>query len=352
MNHIQRFRISNQNEMDEANTFLTYKLGIMVDKEDINCKICLCSIPRETVIIKNNFWTCPKGHTNKYKENAIHKNKFFEFNISKIINVIETKIDSRHVENKGSYLIYKSGDNSVPIFFFDMPQDAGLFNESIKRNGFFIYYNENAKSKLTNSYNENNFMTLQEFLSSDNNRIIKLLESISKAAYPLETLSIIQKINNFITVNGSSRFEDQCQNFFEGLKLNERQVVEFLDFLKHNKNNPSGNKFVKIGSNYPVDIVPIELYSYFSGILRITSDKGFDAKMYSTTLTNRSYKEKKESNTGRQLVFIVSTNQIDNAVWRDIIRGKENSGNWVHFIIDLDLLSLLLYYVGYKGYFN
>ena len=139
MTHIQRFRISDKNEMDEANTFLGYKLGNIVDKEDICCKICSCSIPRETVVIKNNFWTCPKGHNNKYKENAIHKNKFFEFNISKIINVIETKIASNNIENKGSYLIYKSGDKSVPIFFFDMPQDAGLFNESIKRNGFFVW---------------------------------------------------------------------------------------------------------------------------------------------------------------------------------------------------------------------
>ena len=51
----------------------------------------------------------------------------------------------------------------------------------------------------------------------------------------------------------------------------------------------------------------------------------------------------------RKMVFI--TNQsARSAAWEEIIKAKQNTGDWYHFIIDLDILVILLYFLGYENF--
>ena len=119
------------------------------------------------------------------------------------------------------------------------------------------------------------------------------------------------------------------------------------------RENPSGNKFVRIGSNFPADVMPIELFSFVSSILNVTSNTHYDAKMISKILDFETYKSKKLSNPGSRLVFVTSADGVEPRIWRDVIQARQNNqGEWFYLIIDRDMLSLLVQCIGDDNYFN
>lgn len=348
----RRFIVQNPDQEIIADLFLKYKLGKKVEVDNVRCKHCLIFTPLEEADIRNNFWKCPKGHNNKFNKKYIVKRKYFEFDFSDIIRKFEKKLNSKNIQNYKAYLIFHYKSKEVPIFFFDIPTNSSLFFEGLKKGAFFVYFDVKAKEKCETAYNKTNFIHLYEFFNKDKKEIIRILQSIANSIYPLETLKINRKINKFIRNKNFEKFEKEVTAILNDLKNNEQKITNLLDLCCTNRTNPTGYKFVHIGGNDPLDIYPIELFSYLNGVLETSSDKGYDAKMFSDKLTYQKYKEKKESNSGRKLVFITSTSNIDNKIWKDIKKAKENSGDWFYFVLDLDLLSLILYYIGNKKYFN
>ena len=349
---LKRFYIRSKEDFEKARIFEKHKLGKLRKYRDVQCKHCSIKVPIENLTLVNKFWKCPKDHNNKYNEKSIISGSLFEFDYSDILKIIYNKIGAKKVKLKSNYIIFEGKSKNVPIFFFDSPMNISIFLEGLKRCGFFIYFNEEEVQKEKTPYNKNNFMDLFTFLKIDSSKIIQKLKLIEKSSKPLKTLDIIQKIDYFTKKNSFEYFELEVSKIFNDLKLKESEIINLLDLFKFNKENPSGNKFVNVGGNFPVDIYPIELFSYFSKLLEISKDKGFDAKKFSEKLTYQTYQKKKESNSGKKLVFITSANKIEGKIWKDVIQARENTGEWIYFILDLDLLSLLLFNMDYQKYFN
>jgi hypothetical protein len=350
----QRMIIKNKEDEEKVALFQRYGLGTLIDNKNMKCKHCPIQVPLESLERKNNFWTCPKGHDNKYNEKYVLTSKEFKFDFSNLINIINTKINSSLILNKNTYLLYLGNQTQVPIFLIDVPLNSSIAMEGIGKSSLLIYQNEELKKRSITAYNKNNFIDLYSFFNESNDNLLRKLESISQSSYPLKVLTIFDRINRFVQKNKTNyeAFEIEATRLFNELKTKEKEIENLLSFLSYNRNNPTGNKFVHIGSNYPVDFCSIELFSYFNEVFEVSSKKGYDAKMFTSELTYSTYQKKKESNPGKSLVFITSTEKIDNKIWRDILEAKKNNGNWIYLLIDLDLLSLLLFYIGYENYFS
>jgi ribosomal protein L37AE/L43A len=328
-----------------------------LEKIDVSLFVCKhCSHPNNKFELKveKNLWKCLNcDRNNKYDTKTEKTNTFYMINRDKLEKAIKL-----HLENAGlsagiidDDLYVVNQGKKIPILLLELNANTTSLIDWLKHPCIVLYLFNESKKKASDIYSKPNFIKLENFFETKKQDLIDCINQLSVKYEESEIMKITIKIRNFSARKQWGEFEKESASFFNDFKNNEQKIKDMLAFLKINAENPTGTKFVCIGGNYPADIIPINLSDYINELLKVENNKGYDTKLYSRKLTKSVFNEKCNTNKGRKLVFITNT-CANKDVWEEVIKAKQNSGEWYHFILDLDLLKMLLYFIGYEQYFN
>ncbi len=338
-----------------VNVLIKYNLVTDVLQIDLVCKHCGHPNAKENTTIFNEFWKCSNcNRNNKHKLDNERESKYYLISYKKIRQAIIDKLNKfgLNIVSLEEDLFLKFNNYKIPLVLLELNEDSSSIVNFLEVPSIIIYFLESSKSSLENVYTSPYFCSITDFLLLEKNNFITKLNSLTTNLESPIILTIKEKIKTFCKLNEWKRFEKEVSRFFDELKFNEGKIKKMFNYFKENSINPNGTKFVHVGGNYPVDIYSILLFEYLNEMIKVEAEKSYDAKMYQKKITKQTIDNKTNTNKGRKLIFI--TNQrADSGAWREIIKSKENyDGKWYHFIIDFDLLVLLLYFVGHNKYFN
>ncbi len=322
---------------------------------DLICKHCGHPNAKENTAIIKEFWKCSNcNRNNKYKPDNERETKCYIISYKKVKPIIVNKLkkmgfDISFIEGD---LFLNFNDSNVPLILLEFNEDASSVINFLEVPSIIIYFLDSSMASLENVYTTPYFYSMADFLTLKREDFVLKLASITTSLENPKVLEIREKIRSFCKTKGWESFEKEISKLFNNLKFNEKTVSKMLNYFKENSINPNGTKFVHVGGIFPVDIYPIPLFDYLNEMIKVESDKSYDAKMYQRKITKQTIDKKANTNKGRKLIFI--TNQkADSGAWTEMIKAKMNyEGRWYHFIVDFDILVLLLFFIGYDDYFN
>ena len=334
---------------------LLKQLGIVIseDKKHYLCKRCGHKNNFEEVDVINDFWQCVGcNRKNKNNQNQVKTEIYYHIKLQKLYSKLSDKIKkSGFSVEKNSDLCIKLKDGLFPIFALEFPERISSLIDSLQRASLLVYFLEPSKMSLENIYSRPQFIKVVDFFKLDDEELKTKINALTLHLEKSEVFEYKRKLNDFCKNKGWQEFEKEIARFLNSLKMHETEVRDMLSFFQRNKNNPTGTKFVHVGGNFPTDIYAISLFDYFNGMLEVFNNKSYDAKQLSNKLTKTVIDEKCRTNKGRELVFI--TNQdASSGAWEEMIKAKEQASKWYHFIIDEDLLIILMYFVKSNDYFS
>ncbi|MDO8555928.1 MAG: hypothetical protein Q7R96_02020 [Nanoarchaeota archaeon] len=328
-----------------------------LEKKEIAIHVCRsCSHPNNTSEIKTikNLWKCVNcDRNNKYDQKTEKIKKFYQVDLKKLKEGIRNHLKNNKLitENidEDDYVVLQG--KKIPVLILELNSNTSSLIEWLSHSCFILYLYDESKNKIADIYSKPSFFRLTDFFQMNEQKLNDCFRQISLKYEESDIMKITDKLSNYIVTKEWNDFEKEISTFFNNFKNHEQKLKDMLAFLKKNKENPTGTKFVCISGNFPVDIMPIILYQYIDELLKTEQNKGYDTKFYSNKITKSVINKKCNTNKGRKLIF-VTNNFADNGAWEEIIKAKKNNGEWYHFILDLDLLKMLLYFVGYDQYFN
>ncbi|VVB59851.1 Uncharacterised protein [uncultured archaeon] len=319
------------------------------------CKHCGHKNNVDEIQIEKLLWQCAScNRKNKYDLSKERIETFYYINTKKLSIAIDKKIKSSDLiltNIDGDYFIYYA-NKKIPLIVADSLENTSTLIDILKHSSLILYFLDETKAALADIYSTPKFLKITDFLNMDEGTLINKVHEISLKFDEAEVFKIKSKINVFCKDSKNwKEFEEEITKLFDELKFNEKGICDMLLFFKRNQNNPTGTKFVHVGGNFPSDISSIQLFEYMNKMLEVMKNKAYDAKQLSQKLSKTVVDEKCRTNKGKRLVFMTNKSAASGA-WEEIIKAKEQASDWFHFIIDLDLLTILLYFVGYEGYFN
>lgn len=322
------------------------KLGIYKETEYLVCKKCKAKKPISNIDLSDEFWECQNSHSNsiKHVERKIEKQFIWDFNA--VNKAIKNKLEEiSQVSDKNSHWIISTINGKLPVTVIDSPLTSGahILLNNYDKGVLLLYLFESSKKEFQNIFISENFISVSNFLTQNIDEIRKKLCSVQLSH---DVTKLIDAEDEIEQIKNYEEFEIKVNSILNNLKKEETKLKNLLSVLQKNKNNILGSRFVHIGSNYPTDIEPIELYTYIDKFLEIDKSTGYDAKWITTNLTYGNFKKKLETNPGKRLIFITSAKNVEGTIWKRIIDAqKNNKGEWYHIVIDFEILSLLWAYL-------
>jgi hypothetical protein len=216
-----------------------------------------------------------------------------------------------------------------------------------------IYYHFQEANKMFNIYTEKRMIDIGDFLKQSKEDLDKLLALHVSYIDEDSIRKIKSKIELFAKTHSDSDFEKEVTNLFSLLRNKSKELETMLIFFNYHKNIPLGKKPIHIGGNNRSDIEFIELFGYFNALLNLGENKSADAKRYySSHITNATITDKVKTNYGKEIIIVTNSDKVDPGAWSYIWNSYKEHGNWKFFILDLDLLSLIIYHLGLKELFQ
>lgn len=334
---------------------LLKQLGIVIpeEKKYYLCKKCGHKNNFEEIEVVNDFWQCVDcDRKSKNNPNQVKTEVYYHIQLNELYSKLADKIKrSGFTTENNNNLCIKLNGGLFPIFALEFPERISTLIDSLQRASLLVYFLELSKTNLENIYSKPQFIKVSDFFKLGDIELKKKIDNIILHLEKSEIFEYKRKLSDFCKNKGWQAFEKEIARFLNDLKVHEKEIRDMLSFFQKNKNNPSGTKFVHIGGNFPADVYAISLFDYFNGLLEVFNNKSYDAKQLSNKLPKSVIDEKCRTNKGRELVFI--TNQdASSGAWEEMIKAKEQASGWYHFIIDEDLLIILMYFVKSNDYFN
>lgn len=316
---------------------------------------CICGrvYPLESIKVRSQFYTCPYCESyRKFNEKNISTDEIYEVDIRKLMRRIKEKLDELEVftieKFNEQYLSFKG--LLIPIVLLENSSPSNLDPQNYS---FILYYNLSDFQKYSNVYSQKRMMELGDFFNMDKDSFNKFLSSQEKYAQNNQILAIKNKIASFCSTKSPEDFEKEITKLFLLLKGKNTEIESMLNFFNRYKNILIAKKPIHIGGNHPADIEFIDLFDYFNQLFDLDKNRGADTKRYNDAeITEHTITQKMITNHGKELVFITNQNKISNTAWKYIWDAMETNKKWTLFILDLDLLSLLVYHLRLDDLFN
>ena len=312
----------------------------------LECKRCGTPNTTRPDNLQDGFLDCSCGKRIKYNEKNVTIEERLEIKPDDykkfVINRLK-KLNQNVLEKFGHSYIHK--DNyKIPLIFLELDCSSG-FLEALKTNSLIIYYSDASKRKMQNTLTKPNFVSFYELLESEM-KVTEAIKTLSTNYSDTAYLSAKERISQYARDKGWEEFEKETQKLFEELRTKQESLNSMLSFFKKHENAPLGRKFIQIGGNHPVDVESISLFEYLNALIDFEKSKGIDAKCYSRRITLKVYDEKVRTNRARGMIFVTNQNKVSKKVWKKLLDAKkDNQNRWYDFIVDLDILSILLVFL-------
>jgi len=342
---------------DYPNIEILKAWNLVEKKEDksYSCKHCGYPNISEVLSVSNEFWQCSncnrKNKLNKSKELC---NVNYLVKITNINRAIKKKVEQMGIEfiKEGEDIYIKINDKKLPLVVLDFSFNQSSLIDALENKFPILYFLDSNKKLIENIYSSSHLMNFCDFLNSEKNELIQFLEVCLINLKKSRILKIKRKLKKFNKDHTSQDFEIKVKSLLDSLKSNEEDVRKMISFFNKNMKNPTGTKFVHIGGNYVSDIMPINLHDYLNKLLEVLENKSYDTKLYSNKLTKSDVERKYLTNIGRMVVLICNE-EVTSGVWQVVFDSKQNNnGEWFVFVIDKDILTLILNFVGDKDFFD
>jgi hypothetical protein len=349
----------NKNRLkSDDKSFETLLKGNLLDEIQIKlirCKSCGMSYSIEDVSVTQKFWTCGKcSKPQKYSDNNISLKSYWALRSMAFNKRVSSHLKKCNYELVAKfdqfYVLYKS--QLIPVIILEFASQSELLDATLA-NSIIIYCSDLLYTKNANVITKGYFISAGDFFLLNELSLVNLLEVVSKTQTLPRLFEVKSRIDKYALTKSWGDFEAETQKLFDELKNKRTEINRMLQFYKMNNSNPLGSKFVHVGGNYQVDVEVINLYQYLSELIDFSeSSTGIDAKRYTKTLSLQVYEDKTRTNRGRSVIFVTNQHKISPKVWEQIFISKSQHTKWYDFIIDLEILSILVYFLDLNDLYN
>jgi hypothetical protein len=317
------------------------------------CKKCGMLIAIDDNFVNEGLKSCPVClKTAVFSTNTITECKIIKLNHERTIEICDAELirtfgEANLVRDQGRHCwIYRTENTSIPIVISDVSSYNQFINNRADLCWLCIVVDWEATKDKLNSYNELNFIRIEDIIDHK----VNLLERLNLIAYNFKTnttLDLESRFDKFIEPISGTDFESDFVNtFWKAIQEKTSELERYLTFLSSQRNAITNSKVVFMGFAGNADFAVLDLKKYLQECLK--PDKIGEAKRYhcdnfhSTEFSWEDFSVALAHADGADALFILSTNNIAPSVWRRVIEKYQNLGYFKYVIIDKDIILLLL----------
>lgn len=325
----------------------------LIKSENYRC-ICGRTYSKETIKVEESgFYMCPycKSYRKFSEKNSVDNHAYVvsENLLKKQIRFKLKELGANFVEKFNEFYL-RIGKILVPLGVLEF-SNPSLLNP--KSHATIIYYHIPDFEKNKNIYSEKRMVELGYFFKMDKKTFDSFISSIKKNLEIDKIFKIKEKITLFCNKKKPEHFEVEINKMFSTIRDKSPQVELMLKFFKDNHNLPFSKKPIHLGGNHPLDIEFIDLFDYFNQLFNISQNKGAEVKRYCVAeVTKGTITNKLITSHGREMIIITNKDKVSKKAWKYVWDTKNDNQEWKFFILDLDLLSLILYHLDLNDLFN
>ena len=280
--------------------------------------------------------------------------KYFDYiidniNYKKIIKLIEERLTGlkfNYLKNERLFKI--EGNKIIYIIIPEISSSNFILSQNSGDNCLFIILDpEMTNPSLLQRWLPKSWF-IGEILNQDKNFLkenIKALEKEIKIDFKIE-----DEFNKLLKKSPTFFEKEFVPYFLNELKNKEKELALYLTNLKLNSHTLLNSKVIPIGGAGNPDFIMINLCGYLSDGLK--PHKYGEAKRYNKTkFTIQDYGVAMAHSKDGENLFIVSTNNIQNEVWTNIIDLMRINGYYKNVLLDKDLILFLasILKIDFKG---
>jgi len=336
-----------QSKLTQAKKLEKNKIVSLMQTSFTHCKQCGNEVEIDEQFRKLKKATCSHcdkmvGLPTKAREKVVINQVNYDVIIEKVQSLV-SKVNGAKVEFDDKRIVWHVtyGGKIIPVSILEL-SSANLFLLTSHGEGcLFIILDKDKNGSIindSNSFQFIDFSTLLDSAASIKESIVKLATTFNQN-YSIELETRFGKILS--EMRKDADFEAWAKRFFEGMKANYNELVNFLNYLLLHQNTILNTKTILLGGPGTSDFLVIDLRQYLHDGLK--PEKFGEAKKFlATRFDVNHYGKALVHSLEEDTLFIVSTNDIQKEVWGKLHDMKVKVGYYKHVLLDRDLILILI----------